>query len=145
MARRPRSTLPDPGVYHVTTRGVARQPIFLDDDERRLFLRLLGAVANQHDWRCHVFCLMTNHYHVVVETGLASLAAGMRRLNGAYAQGFNRRHRRSGHLFGSRYASWVVETDEHLLATCEYVLQNPVRAGLCRTPEDWPWAARRRR
>jgi putative transposase len=141
MPRRPRSELPQDGVYHVTTRGVAHTAIFHDDDERRLFLRLLGDVVRRYDWRCHVFCLMTTHYHLVAETALWRLSDGMHRLNGVYAQAFNRRHKRSGHLFGERYASWVVEDDQHLRTACEYVLQNPVRAGLCERAEQWPWSA----
>jgi putative transposase len=128
----------------VTTRGVARSAIFLDDDERRLFLALLGAEVRRHDWHVHVFCLMTNHYHLVVETELWRLSLGMQRLNGIYAQAFNRRHHRSGHLFGDRFAAWVVETEEHLASAVEYVLQNPVRAGLAATAASWRWSAARR-
>lgn len=141
--RRPRNELPPAGIYHVTTRGVARTAIFLDDDERRLFLRLFAAEVQCHGWRCHAFCLMTTHYHLVVETELWRLSEGMHRLNGAYALTFNRRHHRSGHLFGERFAAWVPRDDAHLQATCEYVLQNPVRAGLCPEAADWPWAAAR--
>jgi putative transposase len=100
--RRPRNELPEHGVFHVTTRGVARTAIFRDDDERRLFLRLLADVVRRNEWRCHAFCLMTNHYHLVVEAFVWRLAVGMQRLNGVYAQAFNRRHTRSGHLFGDR-------------------------------------------
>jgi putative transposase len=142
--RRARRELPSPGIYHVTTRGVARTAIFLDDDERRLFLRLLADVVGRHDWRCHAFCLMTNHYHAVVETHLWRLSDGMQRLNGVYAQAFNRRHARTGHLFGDRYASWVVTDEDYLRHACEYILQNPVRAGLCERAEEWPWSAARR-
>ncbi len=129
------------GIYHVTARGVARTAIFLNDDEHRLFLRLFADVVRRQDWRVHAFCLMPNHYHLVVETRLWRLSAGIHRLNAVYAQGFNRRHKRWGHLFGDRFASWVIEGDEHYRNTCEYVLQNPVRAGLVRRAEDWPWSA----
>ena len=139
--RRPRRELPPEGVYHVTTRGVARTAVFLDDDERRLFLALLAAQVRRHDWRVHAFCLLTNHYHLVVETQLWRLSDGMQRLNGAYAQAFNRRHHRSGHLFGDRFAAWLVESDDHLRAAVEYVLQNPVRAGLALTAGEWRWSA----
>jgi REP element-mobilizing transposase RayT len=141
--RRPRNELPEHGVFHVTTRGVARTAIFRDDDERRLFLRLLADVVRRNEWRCYAFCLMTNHYHLVVEAFVWRLAVGMQRLNGVYAQAFNRRHKRSGHLFGDRYAAWAVESDDHCRAACEYVLQNPVRAGLCERAADWPWSAAR--
>ena len=139
--RRPRHYLPPEGIYHVTTRGVARTAIFLNDDEHRFFLRLFADIVWRHDWRVHAFCLMPNHYHLVVETQLRRLSAGIHRLNGLYAQGFNRRHKRWGHLFGERFAAWVVEGDEHYVNTCEYVLQNPVRAGLVRQAADWPWSA----
>ncbi|HSS81868.1 MAG TPA: transposase [Gaiellaceae bacterium] len=139
--RRPRRELPPAGVYHVTTRGVARAAIFLADDERRFFLRLLAAEVARHDWRCHAFCLMTTHYHLVVETVLWRLSDGMHRLNGGYALDFNRRHRRNGHLFGDRFAAWVPRDERHLHATVDYVLQNPVRAGLCDQAELWPWSA----
>jgi REP element-mobilizing transposase RayT len=91
--RQPRNLLPPAGIYHVTTRGVARAAIFLDEDERRLFLRLFAAEVHRHDWRCHAFCLMTTHYHLVVETELWRLSDGMHRLNGTYALTFNRRQR----------------------------------------------------
>jgi putative transposase len=99
--------------------------------------------VQRHDWHCHVFCLMTTHYHLVVETELWRLSDGMHRLNGTYALAFNRRHRRSGHLFGERFAAWIPRDDRHMRATCECVLQNPVRAGLAATAGDWPWAAAR--
>jgi REP-associated tyrosine transposase len=115
----------------------------LDDDERRLFLRLFAAEVDRHDWGCHAFCLMTTHYHLVVETELWRLSDGMHRLNGIYALTFNRRHHRSGHLFGERFAAWLPRDEHHLRQTCEYVLQNPVRAGLSARAADWPWAAAR--
>jgi REP element-mobilizing transposase RayT len=139
MARLVRSTLPD-GFYHVTTRGVARCPIFLDDDDRIAFLELLAFVVRLYRWRCHAFCLMTNHYHLVLETTRARLSDGVHRLNGRYAQEFNARYDRSGHLFGARFASWLIEEEDHLNAACEYVLLNPVRAGLCEEPKDWRWS-----
>jgi REP element-mobilizing transposase RayT len=86
---------------------------------------------------------MTTHYHLVVETELWRLSDGMHRLNGTYALTFNRRHHRSGHLFGERFAAWLPRDEHHLRQTCEYVLQNPVRAGLCARAADWPWAAAR--
>jgi REP element-mobilizing transposase RayT len=119
---------------------VARTATFRADDEYRLFLRLLVRVVERHEWRMHGFCLMPNHYHLVVETELCRLSAGVQGLNGVYAQAFNRRHGRWGHLFGERFASWVVE-DAHLVNTIEYVLQNPVRAGLVARAADWPWVA----
>ena len=131
--------MPD-GVFPVMTRGAGRRLIFIDDHDRRRFISLLRQTATRCSWLCHAYCLMGNHYHVVVETTQASLAAGMRRVNGLYAQGFNARHGRSGHLFGSRYEARVVEGDDSLHGTCRYVLDNPVRARLCRDAAEWPWS-----
>lgn len=142
MARLARCKLPD-GIYHVTSRGVARRDIFLDLDDRRVFLWLFGWIADAAAWECHAICLMTNHYHLVVEATRADLSRGMHRLNGRYAESFNAKYDRSGHLFGDRFATRVISDDEHLAAACRYVLQHPVRAGLCRRASDWPWSASR--
>ena len=144
MSRLPRYVFPD-GIYHVGTRGVAQTAIFLDDVDRQFFLRLLADVVTRSDWLVHAFCLMTNHYHLVVETLREQLSDGLHRLNGVYAQSFNRRHARTGHLFGDRFWSRLIETDEELVATCRYVLANPVRARLCTEPSAWPWSASRAR
>jgi REP element-mobilizing transposase RayT len=143
MPRLPRYALPEHGIYHVTTRGVARSAISRDDDDRRLFLGVLGHVVRRADWDTHVFCLMPNHYHLIVETYRDLLSWGIYRLNGVYAQAFNERHERSGHLFGDRFAAFVIRDDRHLRVATEYVLQNPVRAGLCEHASDWPWSASR--
>ena len=142
MARLLRRELPD-GIYHVTARGVARGAIFRDDDDRRLFLRLLARTVERHSWSCHAFCLMGNHYHLVVETLRVRLSAGVQRLNGAYAQTFNTRYGRSGHLFGERFSAHVIESEEHCLEACRYVILNPVRAGLCAQASEWLWSASR--
>ena len=140
MGRLPRSTFPRYGVWHVTTRGVARQSVYRDDDDRRSFLALLSRAVERHDLRVYAFCLMTNHYHLVVECLRDALSRAMHRINGVYAETFNQKYRRSGHLWGDRFALWVVRDEEHLYAACEYVLANPVRAGLCGSPADWPWS-----
>jgi REP element-mobilizing transposase RayT len=143
VSRLPRNLLSPEGIYHVTARGVARAPISRDDDDRRLFLVLLARAVRLEAWDCHVFCLMPNHYHLIVETTLARLSSGLHRLNGSYAHAFNERHGRSGHLFGSRFASFVIRNEEHLRNATEYVLQNPVRAGLCDDDADWRWSGAR--
>ncbi|MDQ2909537.1 MAG: transposase [Actinomycetota bacterium] len=143
MPRLPRNLLPPEGIYHVTSRGVARTAIVLDDDDRRLFLVLLARVVGREGWRCHAFCLMPNHYHLIAETPLERLSSGLHRLNGVYAQEFNERRGRVGHLFGARFAAYVIESEEHLRNACEYVRQNPVHAGLCETAEDWRWGGAR--
>ena len=86
---------------------------------------------------------MGTHYHLVIECTLPDLCDGLHRLNGVYAQRFNRRYGRRGHLFGDRYAGWLVRDDEHLTETIVYVLENPVRAGLCHHASDWPWSGPR--
>jgi putative transposase len=136
VPRSRRSDLPD-GVFQVTTRGVFRRLVFADDADRRTFLRLLALVIRRYRWECHAFCLMGTHYHLVVETSIEQLSAGMQYLNGVYAQRFNARHRRDGHVFGERFACWVIRDDEHYERTVEYVLTNPVRAGLVDDWMDW--------
>jgi putative transposase len=127
--------------YHVTARGVARLPVFRDHDDRLRFLALLERVVDRFGWSCHAYCLMTTHYHVVVRTPEPDLGLGMKSLNGLYAQGFNKRHGGAGHVFESRYHSVVVETERHLLELCRYLALNPVRAGICGRPEDWPYGS----
>ena len=100
MPRLARYLLPERGIFHVTTRGVARQAISRDDEDRRLFLVLLARATRRTNWGCHAFCLMPNHHHVIVETHQDPLSVGLRQLNGRYAQAFNERHERTGHLFG---------------------------------------------
>ena len=139
MARLRRSDLPD-GVFHVTSHGIGAAPIFRDDVDRLDFLNLLAIVADRFGWTIHAYCLMDTHYHVVVATTTAQLSAGMQALNGRYAQLFNHRHRRRGHLFEGRFRSWLVRDERHLEATCTYVLQNPVKAHQCATAAEWPWS-----
>jgi len=143
MPRLPRCHLPERAIFHVTARGVDRVAISRDDDDRRLFLTLLVRMTRRTDWDCHAFCLMPNHHHLILETHQDLLSYGLRCLNGRYAQAFNQRHGRTGHLFGDRYAAFVIADDDHLRAATEYVLQNPVRAGLCRRAADWPWSGAR--
>ena len=139
MPRHPRSDLPAAGIYHVTNRGVARQPIYRDDVDHRLFAVLLGWSAARFRWRLLAFCHMPNHFHLVVATELERLSRGMHLLCSRYAQAFNDRHERVGHLFQDRFHATVVDTDEYLEVACAYVLDNPLRAKLCNAREDWPW------
>jgi REP element-mobilizing transposase RayT len=142
MARPLRIEYPG-AVYHLTARGNARQPIFRDDQDRERFLGTLDHVIARYGWRCHAYCLMTNHYHLLIETPKPTLARGMRQLNGVYTQAFNRRHRRVGHLFQGRYHAVVVEKEPHLLELCRYVVLNPVRVKACRTAGHWRWSSYR--
>jgi putative transposase len=140
VARRSRGSLPDFGVFHVTARGVGDSLIYTDDTDRRRFLSLLGRAAKRFHWTCHAYCLMNTHYHLVVEARREALSRGMARLNGRYAQEYNDRHGRHGHLFGGRFVSYLVDSEEHFDSALRYVLDNPVRAGLCLTPEAWQWS-----
>jgi len=130
-------------LYHVTARGNARQAIYLDDTDRRQFLDLLGREVEQQQWRCYAYCLMDNHYHLLLETPEGHLSSGMRRLNGTYTQAFNRRHRRVGHVLQGRFTSILVEKEAYLLELCRYIVLNPVRAKLVRLVQAWAWSSYR--
>ena len=131
------------GLYHVTSRGNARGAIYLDDEDRLNWLELFNDVCSRFNWICHAYCLMTNHYHVVVETAEGNLSKGMRQLNGVYTQNFNRRHQRVGHVFQGRYKAIMVEKDSYLLELSRYVVLNPVRAHMVNDVADWPWSSYR--
>jgi len=115
-------------LYHITSRGNAREAIFLNDEDRKLFLDILGSVKERSNWLCHAYCLMDNHYHLIVETPESNLSKGMRQLNGVYTQRFNKQHNRVGHLFQGRYKTIVVDKENYLLEVSRYVVLNPVRA-----------------
>jgi REP element-mobilizing transposase RayT len=140
MARRPRRELTD-GIYHATARGTGRIPIVLDDVDCNAFMSLLRRVARLWTWQIGAFCLMPNHYHLILQTSVERLSMGMHALNGRYARRFNLRHSRTGHLFQERFDARLIESEAHLETACEYVLANPVRAGLVADPESWPWSA----
>jgi putative transposase len=142
MPRRNRLQLAG-ALYHAGARGIRRSPVFLCEEDRLLFLTLLGDVVRRFHWQCHAYCLMTNHYHVALRTPDANIGDGMHRLNGLYAQAFNRRHRFKGHLFEERYWSGLVETEEHSLNLVRYIVLNPVRARLCALPHQWVWSSYR--
>lgn len=129
--------------YHITARGNAKQEIFLDDKDFKKFLQLLGKEIDQQRWNCYAYCLMNNHYHLLIETPEPNLVKGMTRLNGTYTQYFNNRHNRVGHLFQGRYKSIVVEKESYLLELCRYIVLNPVRAMLVGDPADWKWSSYR--
>ena len=142
MARRPRIEYAG-AVYHVTSRGHERGAIFRDDGDRERFLGELARRAEEERWVVHVYCLMTNHYHLLVETPETNLAAGMQRLNARYSQAFNFRHGRKGHLMEDRYKATVVEKEGYLLELCRYVVLNPVRAGIARSAREYAWSSYR--
>lgn len=116
-------------------------PIYFDDRDRLRFLSIFGTTVERYAWRCHSYCLMPNHYHVVIETTEPNLARGMQYLNWRYALAFNNRRGFVGHLFDARYHSVIVESDLHLLELARYVVLNPVRSRLCRHPLEWRWSS----
>jgi len=130
-------------LYHLTARGDRREPIFLDDGDRSLFIELLAKEVGQQGWLLYAFCLMDNHYHLLLETPEPNLVRGMRRLNGVYTQAFNRRHGLVGHLLQGRYKAILVDKDSYLLELCRYVVLNPVRVKkkMAASVEDWPWSS----
>jgi len=130
-------------VYHVTSRGNARQHIYRDNEDREHFLSILAHVVDRYGWLCHAYCLMNNHYHLLIETPKPNLSLGMRQLNGLYTQAHNRRHRRVGHLFQGRFRAILVEKEAHLLELCRYVILNPVRAKVVKHPGKWEWSSYR--
>jgi REP element-mobilizing transposase RayT len=142
MARPLRIEFPG-AVYHVTSRGNARQDIVRDDRDRTQFLTLLAHVIERYGWLCYAYCLMDNHYHLLLETPQPTLSLGMRQLNGRYTQAFNRRHRQVGHLFQGRFTAILVEKEAHLLELCRYVVLNPVRAKMVTHPRLWAWSSYR--
>ena len=142
MARPLRVEYPG-AIYHITSRGNARQTIFRADEDRNAFFDVLAKAADRFNWLCHAYCLMGNHYHLLIETLDPTLSRGMRHLNGVYTQAFNRRHKRAGHLLQGRYKAILVEKDAHLLELARYIVLNPVRARRVRSCKDWRWSSYR--
>lgn len=131
----------DGALYHVTSRGNNRKPIFRDDRDRSLFLTTLRQVTQRFHWICHGYCLMRNHYHLIIETPDGNLSKGMRQLNGVYTQAFNKRHRSVGHVFQGRFKAILVQKDSHFLEVCRYVVLNPVRVKAVAHPRQWKWSS----
>jgi REP element-mobilizing transposase RayT len=129
--------------YHVTSRGNEKKDLYRDDCDRRRFLKILKSVVDKYKWNIYAYCLMNNHYHLLIETPLKNLSFGMRQLNGVYGQYFNRRHTRVGHLFQGRFKSLLIEKESYLLEVSRYIILNPVRAGLIDEPVDWKWSSYR--
>lgn len=128
-------------LYHVTSRGDRGESIYEGDEDRLAFLQTLAEVVERYNWLCHAYCLMTNHYHLIVETPDGNLSKGMRQLNGMYTQASNRRHRRTGHLFQGRFKGILVDGESYFLELARYVVLNPVRAGMAARPDQWAWSS----
>jgi len=142
VPRPPRLFIPN-GIYHVASRGSDRRPLFLYDGDRKVFLERLGRVVEGYELLCLAYCLMGNHYHLIVQTPDARLSVALRELNGGYSRQFNYTHGHSAHLFRNRFLAHLVDDEAYLLTACRYVAHNPVRAGLCGEPSDWPWSSYR--
>ena len=142
MSRPLRLEFPE-ALYHITSRGDRRESIFDDDDDRLAFLHILSEVVERFNWLCYAWCLMSNHYHLLIQTPDGNLSKGMRQLNGVFTQTSNRRHRRVGHLFQGRYKAILVDSDAYLLELSRYIVLNPVRARMVKTPEAWAWSSYR--
>lgn len=140
MARPLRIEFPD-ACYFLTSRGNSGQPVFLNSDDGKLWIDIFESVCRRFQWICHAYCLMGNHYHLVIETPKPNLSAGMRQLNGVYTQSFNRKNNRSGHLFMGRFHSVVFQKDKYLKPLVAYALRNPVRKGFIKNPMQWKWSS----
>jgi REP element-mobilizing transposase RayT len=130
-------------LYHVTSRGDGQEDIYRGDGDRVRFLEVLEQVGERFGWVVHAYCLMSNHYHLLVETPNSNLSRGMRQLNGVYTQAFNRAHGRVGHVFQGRYKAILVQKETYLLELARYIVLNPVRARMVRAAKDWPWSSYR--
>jgi REP element-mobilizing transposase RayT len=128
-------------LYHVTSRGNRQEDIYIDDEDRLSFLSLLFQVSKDYNWLIHAYCLMDNHYHLLIETPDGNLSRGMRQLNGVYTQITNRHHGKVGHVFQGRYKAILVQKETYLLELARYIVLNPVRARMVREAKDWPWSS----
>jgi putative transposase len=140
MARPLRLEFPG-AFYHVTSRGDRREPIYEDDSDRLQWLAILSNVCERYRWRVHAYCLMDNHFHILLETADGNLSRGMRQLNGIYTQYFNRRHNRVGHVYQGRFKAILVEKNSYLLELSRYVVLNPIRAGMVKDLDSWQWSS----
>ena len=129
--------------HHVMSRGNGKQNIFLSDNDRKAFLSILEEVISDCDWTCHSYCLMDNHYHLLLETPMGRLSEGMQLLNGIFGGKFNKAHDAVGHVMQGRYTSRLVKDDNHFLILLRYMALNPVKAYLVREPSEWRWSSYR--
>ncbi len=142
MGRLPRLQVAG-ALYHVTCNGARGLMIYLDDDDRRIWLDILGIAVSRAGMICHSYCEMGTHYHLLIETPEPNIAAAMQRLNWLYSRTFNKKHGTRGHLFEDRYAAELIQSETHLLRTIRYIARNPCEAGICESPLDWGWSSYR--
>lgn len=130
-------------VYPVSARGNSKNDIFHSESDRHTFLQIFSSVVRRFNWLCHAYCLMDNHYHLLIETPDGNLSRGMRQFNGVYTQKHNWLHQKSGHVFQGRFKAILVEKENYLLDLCRYVVLNPIRAGVTQKSEQWRWCSYR--
>ena len=130
-------------IYHVYSRGSNRQAIFRFDSDRVDFLGCLERVVVRYDLECLAYCLMPNHFHLVVASADGRLSQAMKALNGRYALRFNRRYDCDAHLFKNRFGAVLQSSESQLLSTLRYTVRNPIEAGVCAAPGEWPWSSYR--
>ena len=140
MARSLRIEYPG-ALYHITSRGDSQERIYISDEDRYLFLNIFSEVCLRSAWICYAYCLMDNHYHLLIETPMGNLSKGMQLLNGIYTQKFNRRHNKVGHVFQGRFKAILVDKDSYLLELSRYIVLNPVRAKMVNSPHEWKWSS----
>ena len=140
MARSLRIEFPG-ALYHITSRGDGQEHIYISEEDRSLFLNTLSEVCLRCTWVCYAYCLMDNHYHLLIETPAGNLSKGMQLLNGIYTQRFNRIHNRVGHVFQGRFKAILVDKDSYLLELSRYIVLNPVRAKMVTSPHEWKWSS----
>lgn len=140
MARSLRIEFPG-ALYHITSRGDGQEHIYILEEDRNLFLNTLSEVCLRCTWVCYAYCLMDNHYHLLIETPAGNLSKGMQLLNGVYTQRFNRTHNRVGHVFQGRFKAILVDKDSYLLELSRYIVLNPVRAKMVTAPHEWKWSS----
>ena len=131
------------GTYHVAARGNCGQDIFRDGRDREAFLARFDRCAARYRLVCLAYCLMTNHFHLVLKNPEGGLSSGMQMLISGHSREMNQRYGRRDHLFKQHFASKRITREAHLLEACRYVVLNPVRAGLCRSPAGWKWSSYR--
>ena len=142
MPRKPRQEVAG-GVFHVYARGNDKRDIYLQPSDHRRYLSMLGGEAEKRRWNLLAYCLMPNHVHLLIATPVPNLAPGLQRAHSLYAQDFNQRHGRSGHLFQGRYGAVPIGDDVQLITVIRYIARNPVAAGLVETPSEWIWSSHR--
>jgi len=136
----PRNALPE-AIYHVMSRGNRKQDIFLSSLDREIFIHLVETAVTDFSWKCHSYCIMTNHYHLLIETTTGGLSDGMHMINSGYSGAFNKRYQKNGHVFQGRFRSRLIKDDADFLTVVRYMALNPVKAGLAVDPVGWKWSS----